>query len=93
MRLRFPRSLAYAGVLALLVVSLHSPATAQIARFDGIDPGAGAGAPRPNSDAAAASFDAAASSLAPLTSQTRAARPPFPPRAALASSWCSWFPS
>jgi len=51
--------------LAVLVVAalLCAPAAAQIVRFDGIDPGAQPGAPRPNSNAAAAEFDAAASEL------------------------------
>jgi hypothetical protein len=50
----------------VLVLAIATPASAQIVRFDGIDPGAGPGQPRPNSDAAAAAFDAAAAALGPI---------------------------
>ncbi len=52
--------------LGFLVLGIAATATAQPVRFDGIDAGAAPGSPRPNSDAAAAAFDAAASGLAPL---------------------------
>ena len=39
--------------LAILAVLMAGPATAQIVRFDGVDPGAGPVSARPNSYAAA----------------------------------------
>jgi hypothetical protein len=58
------------SLLFLSLLTCGNPARAGLVTFFGIDPGAEPTSPRPMSNAAAASFDAAAAALGPITLDT-----------------------